>query len=183
MKTYFPNIDKIPYEGPQSKNPLAFRYYDANRIVAGISDATVVVESAAKGGSLITADLAETYHRDVFAFPGRCSDVYSEGCNNLIRQNHAALITSAEAFVETMGWETAQARQEQLAKGVQQEFFPELNEQEQMIVRTLQNVDDMPINILSVNTNIPIGTLSSLLFTLEMKGVVKMLNGSKYRLL
>ena len=164
-------------------NPDKKNFVQRNRIVAGISDATVVVESAAKGGSLITADLAETYHRDVFAFPGRCSDVYSEGCNNLIRQNHAALITSAEAFVETMGWETAQARQEQLAKGVQQEFFPELNEQEQMIVRTLQNVDDMPINILSVNTNIPIGTLSSLLFTLEMKGVVKMLNGSKYRLL
>lgn len=164
-------------------NPDKKNFVQRNRIVAGISNATVVVESAAKGGSLITADLAETYHRDVFAFPGRCSDVYSEGCNNLIRQNHAALITSAEAFVETMGWETAQARQEQLAKGVQQEFFPELNEQEQMIVRTLQNVDDMPINILSVNTNIPIGTLSSLLFTLEMKGVVKMLNGSKYRLL
>lgn len=164
-------------------NPDKKNFVQRNRIVAGISDATVVVESAAKGGSLITADLAETYHRDVFAFPGRCSDVYSEGCNNLIRQNRAALITSAEAFVETMGWETAQARQEQLAKGVQQELFPDLSEQEQVIVRALQNVDDMPINILSVNTNIPIGTLSSLLFTLEMKGVVKMLNGSKYRLL
>ncbi|MBQ7180350.1 MAG: DNA-processing protein DprA [Bacteroidaceae bacterium] len=164
-------------------NPDKKNFVQRNRIVAGISDATVVVESAAKGGSLITADLAETYHRDVFAFPGRCSDVYSEGCNNLIRQNHAALITSAEAFVETMGWETAQARQEQLAKGVQQELFPDLSEQEQIIVRALQNVDDMPINILSVNTNIPFAPLSSLLFTLEMKGVVKMLNGSRYRLL
>ena len=85
--------------------------------------------------------------------------------------------------METMGWETAQARQEQLTKGIQQSLFPELNEQEQLIVGALQKVDDMPINILSVNTNIPVGTLSSLLFTLEMKGVVKMLNGSKYRLL
>ena len=164
-------------------NPDKKNFVQRNRIVAGLSDATLVVESAAKGGSLITAELAECYHRDVFAFPGRYSDAYSEGCNNLIRQNHAALITSAETFVETMGWETAQARQEQLANGVQQNLFPDLSEQEQIIVRALQNVDDMPINVLSVNTNIPIGTLSSLLFTLEMKGVVKMLNGSKYRLL
>ena len=164
-------------------NPDKKNFVQRNRIVAGLSDATLVVESAAKGGSLITAELAECYHRDVFAFPGRYSDAYSEGCNNLIRQNHAALITSAETFVETMGWETAQTRQEQLANGVQQNLFPDLSEQEQTIVRALQNVDDMPINVLSVNTNIPIGTLSSLLFTLEMKGVVKMLNGSKYRLL
>lgn len=86
-------------------NPDKMNFVRRNRIVAGIADATIVVESAARGGSLITADIAQSYARDVFTFPGNVNSTYSEGCNNLIRDNKAALITCAEDFVKAMGWE------------------------------------------------------------------------------
>ena len=160
------------------------RYFvQRNRIVAGISDATIVVESASKGGSLITAEIAESYHRDVYAFPGRIGDMYSEGCNELIRSNRAALLTDAESFVQYMGWEDEALRQKSLQDGIQQPLFPDLNEEEQRIVQVLQQCDSMQINVLSVKTGLSIGLLSSTLFTLEMKGIVKMLNGGMYRLL
>ena len=164
-------------------NPDKKNFVQRNRIVAGISDATLVVESAAKGGSLITAELADSYNRDVFAFPGRIGDAYSQGCNDLIRRNKATLVVSAEDFVDTMGWETAKHREQQLSQGIQQDLFPLLSEQEQSIVRSLQKVDDKQINLISVDTGIPVGQLSSLLFTLEMKGIVKLAVGGKYRLL
>lgn len=158
-------------------------FIQRNRIVAGISDATIVVESAAKGGALITADIASSYHKDVFAFPGRISDKYSEGCNKLIRDNRAALLTNAEDFVLAMQWKTEEKRKKELSEGIQQYLFTNLNEEEQKIVDSLQKADDKQINLIAIDTNIPIGMLSSLLFTLEMKGVVKMLSGGKYRLI
>ena len=165
-----------------SRTPADKRnFVQRNRIVAGMSDATIVVESARKGGSLITAEIAEAYHRDVFAFPGRIGDEYSEGCNELIRQNRAALITSAEAFAESMGWETEPQRSKQLADGVQQDLFPTLSDEEQLIVGTLQGTDGMQVNLLTVQTNIPVARLSSLLFTLEMKGIVRAMSGGMYR--
>ncbi len=157
-------------------------FVQRNRIVAGMSDATLVVESAAKGGSLITAEIAESYHRDVFAFPGRPSDNYSVGCNELIRHNRASLVYSAQTFLEDMGWETAAERQKKLSDGIQQNLFPDLTEQEQRIVDTLRHHDGLQINMLTVETGIAVGNLSSLLFTLEMKGVVKAMSGGMYRL-
>lgn len=156
-------------------------FVQRNRIVAGLSDATLVVESASKGGSLITAGIADSYHRDVFAFPGRVGDTYSEGCNNLIRRNQAALITSADDFLEAMGWETVSEQQKQLSEGIQQELFPELSPDEQLIVEALRRHDELQINPLTVETGIPVGRLSSLLFTLEMKGVVRAMSGGMYR--
>ena len=157
-------------------------FVQRNRIVAGMADATIVVESAKKGGSLITAEIAEGYGRDVFAFPGRIGDTYSEGCNRLIQSNSAGLITSAEDFVKAMGWETECNLRKQMNEGLQQELFPDLTEEEQRIVKALTGTDSKQMNILAVETALPISKLTSLLFGLEMKGVVRLLSGGCYRL-
>ena len=153
-----------------------------NRIVAGMSDACVVVESASHGGALITARLSNEYNRDVFAFPGAVGATASEGCNHLIRDNKAMLITSAFDFVNAMGWQDNmlnRARNE----GIERQLFPELSNEEQLVVTALQQENDQQINLLAVKTNLPIARLTALLFTLEMKGVVKALAGGSYHLL
>lgn len=154
-----------------------------NRIVAGISDACIVVESAAKGGGLITAEIAQSYDRAVFAFPGAIGMEFSEGCNNLIRDNIAGLISSAEDFVNAMGWHDEQLRQQSYADGIERNLFPDLSPDEQKIVDLLQQTNDLQLNILSVKCGIPISQLVALLFQLEMKGVVKPLAGGMYHLL
>lgn len=154
-----------------------------NRITAGISDACVLVESAAKGGGLITTRISKDYNRDVFAFPGPVGAPYSEGCNRLIRDNGAALITSAEDLVRAMGWEQdallAQARRQ----GIERQLFPDLSADEQKVVSLLQKTNDLQLNIISVKCALPVGTVTSLLFTLEMKGVVKAFAGGTYHLI
>ena len=160
-------------------NPDRQNFVKRNRIVAGMSDATIIVESAAKGGALITAELSESYHRDCFAFPGRTTDIYSAGCNELIKKNRASLILSAQDFVEAMGWYSGVA-----PKAVQRELFPDLSDEERKVVETLQQATDgIQINTLVVETNIPIQHISSLLFDLEMKGVVRALAGGVYKLI
>lgn len=159
--------------------PFANNFRQRNRIIAGMSDASIVVESAYKGGALITARVAQDYGRDVFAFPGAVGAPYSEGCNRLIRDNKAALITSADDFVESMGWQTVAQKTE----AVERQLFPELTPDEQTVVSLLQQTNDLQLNILSVKTNIPIGQLTALLFQLEMKGVVKPLAGGTYHLI
>lgn len=154
-----------------------------NRIVAGCADATIVIESAAKGGSLITAEIAQSYDRAVFAFPGNVGLPYSEGCNNLIRDNGAGLISNAEDFVKAMGWYDDSIRKQALADGIERELFPDLSPEEKQIVSLLQNTNDLQLNILSVKTGIPINKITAQLFQLEMKGVVKSLAGGMYHLL
>ncbi|MBQ4386577.1 MAG: DNA-processing protein DprA [Prevotella sp.] len=154
-----------------------------NRIVAGCADATIVVESAAKGGSLITAEIAQSYDRAVFAFPGNVGQQFSEGCNNLIRDNGAGLISSAEDFVKAMGWYDDSIRKQALANGIERELFPDLSPEEKKIVSLLQQTNDLQLNVLSVKTGIPISQITALLFQLEMKGVVKALAGGMYHLL
>lgn len=163
-------------------NPDRQNFVKRNRIVAGMSDATLVIESAAKGGALITAELAESYHRDCFAFPGRTTDEFSIGCNNLIRANRAALVTSAEDFVNAMGWNPASKPAE--APVVQRELFPDLSEDELRIVELLGRVPEgLQINVLVVEADIPVNRMSALLFELEMKGVIRALAGGVYRLI
>ena len=157
-------------------------FVQRNRIVAGMADAVIVVESATKGGSLITADIALSYNRQVWAFPGRVHDTHSAGCNRLISSNCASLLTGAEDFCVAMGWMDDMQRQQKLSEGVQQEFFADYSEEEQRILHALSKDDSKQINILAVETNIPIGQLSSLLFSLEMKGAVQMLVGGKYKI-
>lgn len=158
---------------------LPNNFRQRNRIVAGMSDATILVESAFKGGGLITCRIAQEYGRDVFAFPGAVGMPYSEGCNRMIRNNTAALITSAQDFVESMGWETTTQRPET----VERQLFPDLSAEEQAVVQLLLETNDLQLNIISVKTNIPIGQLTALLFSLEMKGVVRPLAGGTYHLL
>ena len=154
-----------------------------NRIVAGMADAVVLVESAAKGGGLITAEIAQSYDRNVFAFPGNVNAPFSQGCNNLIRDNGAALISNADDFVHAMGWQDEAIRRQANADGIERNLFPDLSPEEQKIVSLLQQTNDLQLNILSVKSSIPIGQLTALLFQMEMKGVVKPLAGGMYHLL
>lgn len=168
-------------EYPSGTVPDKYNFVSRNRIVAGMCDATVVVESALKGGSLITAEIAESYQRDCFAFPGRVDDVYSAGCNRLISTNRAALLTSAAQLVEAMGWEECSASVQPQA--VQRSLFPDLTEDESRIVQILSKRGDQQINALVVEADIPVCRMSGILFELEMKGVVRALAGGIYHLL
>lgn len=154
-----------------------------NRIVAGISDACVVVESAAHGGGLITASLARTYNREVFAFPGNVGSQYSEGCNNLIRDNVAGLISNADDFVKSMNWDDDIKLQRAQQVGIERQLFPDLSTEERKVVSALKKHNDLQINMLSVQADIPIAHLTAILFSLEMKGVLKALPGGMYHLL
>lgn len=158
-------------------------FVQRNRIVAGISDATIVVESAAKGGSLITAEIANAYDREVFAVPGRINDPCSAGCNKLILNDEAHLLTGAQQFLEAMSWQIDNERKAALKEGVQQELFVDLSPEEQRIVDCMQRGENCAVNLIANKTGIAIGRLSSMLFTLEMKGVVKPVVGGSYRLL
>ena len=154
-----------------------------NRIVAGLADATILVESAAKGGGLITCNIAQSYNRDIFAFPGAVGMPYSEGCNNIIRNNTASLITSAEDFMSAMGWQNDAVLQKAKQQGIERQLFPNLTPDEQNIVNILTKRNDLQVNMLSVQSNIPMGQLSAILFSLEMKGIVKPQAGGAYHLL
>lgn len=154
-----------------------------NRIVAGMADACLLVESAAHGGGLITAGIARSYNRDVFTFPGRVGDAYSEGCNNLIRDNGAALVTSAKDFVCAMGWEQDARLTKAHESGIERQLFPDLNADERLVVDILNKKNDLQINMIAVQTSISISKLTAILFELEMKGVVKTLAGGVFHLI
>lgn len=163
--------------------PDRMNFVRRNRITAGICDACILVESAYKGGGLITTRISKEYNRDVFAFPGPVGAPYSEGCNNLIRDNGAMLITGAKDFVNAMGWEKVQQLNEARREGIERQIFPDLNADEQKIVDLLQKTNDLQTNIICVKTALPIGTVTASLFSLEMKGVVKPYAGGTYHLL
>ena len=132
-----------------------------NRIVAGMADATLLVESASHGGGLITTGIAQSYGRDVFAFPGAVGMTYSEGCNNLIRDNGAALITCAADLAAAMTWNNDSALRDARQQGIERQLFPELTDDEQLIVSTLAKTNDMQINMLAVRTGIPVQRMSA----------------------
>jgi len=161
-------------------NPDRQNFVKRNRIVAGMSDATIVVESAVKGGALITADMAQGYHRDCFAFPGRVTDEFSIGTNNLIKENKAGLILSAEDFVKAMCWD---ASSKAIPVAVQRELFVDLTEEEQLVVDILLKSGNSQINSLVVESDIAVNKMNAILFELEMKGVIRVLAGGMYQLL
>lgn len=162
---------------PSGTNPDRQNFVKRNRIVAGLADATIVVESAEKGGSLITADIAFSYGRDVYTFPGRVNDEYSKGCNTLIRQNKAGLITSADDLIHSLCWDTE--RKEVLPQ--QTELCFELSEEEHQVISLLKTNGEMHVNEIAVALHSPVYQLSPVLFELEMKGVIKNLLGGKYK--
>lgn len=146
-----------------------------NRIVAGMIDALVVVESAKRGGALITADIANSYNRDVFAFPGRIGDTYSEGCNFLIRTNRAALIENASNLRYLMGWENQSPKQ-----GVQTKLFRAFSDEEQLVLDAFGTGNECDIDALILHTNLPSSKLAAVLLTLEFDGVLVALPGKRY---
>ena len=154
-----------------------------NRMVAGMCDATVLVESAAHGGGLITCGIAQEYGREVFAFPGNINQEYSEGCNNLIRKNGATLITSAKDFAESMGWLDDRRLERAQKEGIERQMFPDLSPDQQRIVETLQKTNDLQVNMLSNMTGLSVGKVAAEMFELEMKGVARSLPGSVCHLL
>ena len=163
--------------------PVARNFVQRNRIVAGCADATILIESADKGGGLITCSIARSYGRDVFAIPGPVHAVYSKGCNNLIRDNAAALISSAEDLVKAMGWDDDERLIKAQQQGIQRDLFPDLSPEERAIIEILQKNNDLQVNIIAIKTGMDMGSLSAVLFDLEMKGLVKLLAGGMYHLI
>lgn len=149
-----------------------------NRIVAGLCDATVVIESALSGGSLITANLANDYNRDVFAFPGNVDQEFSKGCNDLIQRDKAHLITSAQDLIRIMGWKESNSKQE----SIQHALFQDLTPEEEKIIEVLREKGEQEIDNLAYAVELPISNLSFNLFNLEMKGFIKVAPGKKYSL-
>lgn len=149
-----------------------------NRIVAGMTDATIVIESGIKGGSLITAELANGYNKDVFAFPGRVDDSKSEGCNYLIRNNKAALITCANDLLEIMGWK----KSKKISPKKQRELFIEFTSEEKIIVDILQIQEQMQIDELYFKSKLSSSEVAKALLMLEMQGIVSSLPGKIYKM-
>lgn len=149
-----------------------------NRIVAGICDALVVVESGKKGGSLITAELANSYNKDVFAYPGRSRDLKSEGCNYLIKSNKAILICSAQDLKENMGWDLPKRS----TPKKQRELFIELSPDEQQIVDLLREHGDLAIDSIYLKSGLSSSSVAAALLMLEMQGILTVLPGKTYQL-
>ena len=162
-----------------NEQPLRENFLKRNRIVAGISKATIIVESAEKGGSLVTADIANSYNRDVFALPGRNTDIFSKGCNALIKNNKAHLITSAEDLISLLNWDI----QPKVKTPIQKQLFVELNTQEQIIYDYLLKNGKQLLDIIALDCNIALFQLSSILLQMELKGVVKPLPGKMFEAL
>ena len=161
-------------------NPDKPNFVQRNRIIAGMCDALIVVESGRRGGALITAELANDYNRDVFAVPGRIGDEFSAGCNKLIKQNKASLIESADDIIRFMSWEVSPSSDSKQA--VQRVLFENLSDEEQTIIAHLRQFPDgINVNELTVQLNKPYNKLSSMLLEMEFKGLVKCLPGGMYR--
>ena len=145
-----------------------------NRIVAALSDCTVIVESAGAGGALVTASLAMSYNRDVMAVPGRCGDEFSAGCNKLIATNKAALITGADDLMAAMRWESAKPVPEQL------DLFPQLTREEQAVVDVIRDHGEIHLNSLADILQVPVYKLMSTLVELDCKNIIATLPGCRY---
>jgi DNA processing protein len=158
-------------------NPDRENFLKRNRIIAGISEATIVIESAEKGGSLITADIANSYHREVFAVPGRTSDRYSAGCHNLIKQQKAHLLTSAADLIYILGWTL-----EEKPKTIQKQLFIALNDTEKHIYTFLQKNDKELLDTIALECRLPIHKSAAALLNMELKGVVRPLPGKRFEI-
>ncbi|MGN8069166.1 DNA-processing protein DprA [Mucilaginibacter sp. SG564] len=165
-------------EYPSGTIPDRENFPQRNRIVAGIADATVVIEAGIKGGALITAEIANSYNRDVFAFPGRLDDKYSEGCNFLIRNNKAALLTCMADLAFSLGWEKADK-----AKPADQFVLPiDLSRDERLIFDILQqHQSPLAIDDLTIKANMPMSMLAMNLLNMEMQGYIQSLPGKTYK--
>ena len=181
-KTHKKYVSQIEHNGGfftefwSTSNPERENFLKRNRIIAGLSEATIVIESAEKGGSLVTADIAHGYNRDVFAVPGRASDKYSRGCNNLIKQQKAQLLTSAAELVYLLGWELDEKKKEP----IQKQLFTELSDTEKDVYSYLQSNGKQTLDTIALECSLPIFKVSATLLNMEMKGVIRPLPGKLF---
>ncbi len=159
-----------------NSTPERENFLKRNRIIAGMAEATIVIESAEKGGSLVTADIANSYNRDVFAVPGRAGDKYSLGCNNLIKQQKAQMLTSAADLVYLLGWDV----EEHKTKTIQKQLFVDLDVDEKSIYEYLQKEGKQVLDSIALDCKLPIFKVSSTLLNMEMKGVIRPLPGKLF---
>ena len=180
-KTHKKYVAKVEQNGGfmtefwSSSNPEKENFVRRNRIVAGISEATIVIESAERGGSLITANIANDYNRDVFAVPGRTTDKYSQGCNNLIKTQKANLLTSAADLVYILNWDI-----ESKIKPIQKQLFVTLENDEQKVYDYLLKNGKELMDIIALRCDFPIYKISGMLLNMELKGVIRPLPGKLF---
>ena len=165
-------------EFPSVTKPDKHNFPSRNRVVAGMCDATVVIETGIKGGSVITANLANTYNKDVFAYPGRITDSKSAGCNDLIKNNKAILITDAEQLIEAMGWKENKA----VVKNRQKLLFIELTPEEKIIVEILQEKQIVSIDEINLKSGLSSSVVAAAILNLEMQSVIYSMPGKIYSL-
>jgi DNA processing protein len=158
------------------EEPLREFFLRRNRIIAGLSEATIIIESASRGGSLVTAQIANSYNRDVFAVPGRVSDTYSQGCNNLIRTNQAALLNSAKDLVYFLNWD----QKKSVKKVIQRQLFINLIGDEKIIYEYLLEKGKTGLDTISLDCKIPIYKISGILLNLELQGIIRPLPGKQF---
>jgi DNA processing protein len=187
FKTLYPSVHRSIARSMLSKGglltdftsdtlPERNNFLKRNRIIAGLSDATLVVESGSKGGALITADIANSYNRDVFAVPGRPDDQWSAGCNSLIRNNKAALVECSEDIEYFLNWKSEKSR-----PPLQKTLFSELDENEKLVYELLAKEGEMNIDSICRTTGIAVYKLSALLLQMEFKSLLKCYPGNLYR--
>ncbi|AMO20440.1 DNA-processing protein DprA [Flavobacterium columnare] len=160
-----------------TSNPDRENFVRRNRIVAGISEATIVIESAEQGGSLLTAQMANNYHRDVFAVPGRVTDKYSKGCNNLIKTNNAQLLTNATDLIYHLNWDLKKS-----IKSIQKQLFVSLETEEQIVYDFLKTKGKEHLDCIALQCELPVYKLSSILLNMELKGVIRPLPGKYFEI-
>jgi DNA processing protein len=165
-------------EFTQKTKPDKHNFPQRNRIVAGMSDATIVVETPVKGGSMITAELANNYNKDVFAFPGKTTDTKSAGCNHLIKNNKAVLLTDAQQFIELMGWEDRKIK-----KKIQKELFIDLSADEKIIYDILKEKDAAHIDEIYFKSALSSSIVAASILNLELQNIVASLPGKMYKLI
>ncbi len=158
-------------------NFLPSNFLKRNRIIAGLSEATLVIESAEKGGSLVTADIAHSYNREVFAVPGRTTDNQSKGCNVLIKTQKANVLTEAADILYQLGWEIKAS-----PKPRQTQLFVELDEEEKLVYRFLKDKDKELLDIIALECSLPVFKIATILMNMELKGVVRPLPGKLFQL-
>ena len=150
-----------------------------NRVIAGLSEATIVIESAEKGGSLVTADIANSYNRDVFAVPGRTTDSQSAGCNNLIKHQKAHMLTTPLDVPYILNWELEEANK----PAIQKQLFVELDATEKTIYAYLKENEKQQLDVIAINCNLPIFKVASILLTMELKGIIRPLPGKLFEII
>ena len=157
--------------------PDRYNFPSRNRIVAGMSDATIVVETDIKGGSIITAELANGYNKDVFAFPGKTTDKKSSGCNHLIKNNKAILLTEAQQLLETMGWQ-----EQKKTKRKTKELFVALTPEEKIIIDILNEKEMAAIDEINLQSGLSSSTVAVAILNLEMQNIIQSLPGKLYKM-